>query len=210
MLCHLAWHLWSFLTRIKNFMAACGQARLRSPPELDSTHQCAPEPRARYGRIVRFFCLFLYVCCLRTEQADRVQRWCLLSLRAASAGWILRAGILDPLIQGLKDADRERPGKAPIVLGFLGSGTVLASRKVAILYFILFFKNSFSFQVWGLSPGPWLLSHTLAQQMAFLKVGFVGSGPALESWLPGLPPHRPQHSETELRTSVRSHRITTS
>lgn len=90
--------------------------------------------------------MFLYVCSLSTEQADRVQRLCLLSLRVTSAGWILTAGILDSLIQGLKDTDREGPGKAPVGLGFLGSGTVLASRKVTILYFILFFLIAFLFK----------------------------------------------------------------
>lgn len=198
--------LWSFLTRIKNFMVACGQARLRSAPELDSTHQCAPEPRARYSRIVRFsvcFCVFVPLALSR----QIVHNAGVCSLRVASAGWILTAGILDPLIQGLKDADRERPGKAPIGIGFLGSWTVLASRKVAILYFI--FLIAFLFQVWGWSPGPWLLSHTLAQQMAFLKGVLWVQGLLWRVGSQDSPPHRPQHSGTELRTSVRSHRITT-
>lgn len=48
---------------------------------------------------------------------------------------------------------------------------------------ILYSLNCFSFQVW--SPGPMLLRHTPAQEMAFQRVGFVGSGPSLESWTLG-------------------------
>lgn len=96
---------------------------------------------------------------------------------------------LDPLIQGLKYVEREGPGKTQQALGSQGMGLFWLVEK---LQFFIFF--SIAFQVWGWSLGPLLLSHTPVQEMAFLRVGFVGSGPSLESWLPRLPPHRAHHS----------------
>lgn len=85
---------------------------------------------------------FSHVCSLSIEHADRKQHWCLLLLGVDLEDWILTAVILDPLIQGLKYADREGPGKTQQALGSQGMGLFWLVEKLQFfIFFQLLFKS---------------------------------------------------------------------